>query len=246
MSAIFLKLPSTSILFGGWFKLYGQFLCVRAGVCVWERELEFEGKTATCHFSAASGNISDSDGKWSVVGCRPNGMKAGQRYGVWSLSSSVCLCFHLYMCIKIHTSYICFSRYMGVYVCVCVCVSGLNCIHACEECVYVRITHCMCLYCNICTPGSLQLTESNTTACFNTSSLAKGEQTSLQKTTVPLYFEWQNTVFLFTQMFIFTASIHPWIYPGLTLRYYRLGHSTDPITREILHNPRWCYLHTAH
>lgn len=46
-----------------------------------EARQEFQGKTlkncATCHFSAVSGNISGSDGKWLVVGRQPNGMKAG-------------------------------------------------------------------------------------------------------------------------------------------------------------------------
>ena len=59
-------------------------VCVCVYVCVREKESfkEKRKNCATCHFSAASGNISDSDGKWSVVGRRPNGMKAGQRCGV--------------------------------------------------------------------------------------------------------------------------------------------------------------------
>lgn len=56
-------------------------------LCVQERErrehfMEKLKDRATCHFSALSGNIRDSDCERSAVGCGPNDMKAGQRSGV--------------------------------------------------------------------------------------------------------------------------------------------------------------------
>lgn len=46
-----------------------------------------------------------------------------------TISKCVCLCFHLYMCMKMHTNFMCLSICM-----VCVSVHELKGIHAFKEC----------------------------------------------------------------------------------------------------------------
>ena len=59
--------------------------------------------------------------------------------------------------------------------CVRVCLLGLNCIHACEECGFMCALRTVCA----CTVTYAHQAHYSMTICFNTRSLTKGEKKSL-------------------------------------------------------------------